>query len=192
MLLFLDQDTKFTLATLNFINTTLVELKNDFNLYAAIQFSNKILSSDVVERKCKLEQKNLLISSGSLFNLKNLKKINWHNPNYFVDGVDYEFCLRANFSGYLLGECSNTPGFDHVTGQADKSYHIFKRKLFLRVYNSYRIRDILNAYIKLFVLSIIYCKFYYTLIFIKSFMIFSFYQILVRILNLFKLNEHNK
>jgi hypothetical protein len=44
----------------------------------------------------------LLISSGSLFNLNILKKINWNNVKYFVDGVDYEFCLRANKMGYLL------------------------------------------------------------------------------------------
>ena len=188
-LLFFDQDTKFNIETLDYVSRFFVDNKDDFNLYAAIQFSNKFNSSDILVNKFKIEERRLLISSGSLFNLKNLNKINWHNKNYFVDGVDYEFCLRAHSKGYLLGEIVSTPGFDHITGQEDKEYSFLRSKLFLRAYNQSRIKDILISYLKLMIMSVRLIKIKYLLIFMKSFLIFTFYQIFVRVLNLIKKYE---
>ena len=186
-LLFFDQDTCFTKETLDYVNAFYQFRKNEFKSFAAIQFSNKVNNQDYNFDEFSFKTSKLLIGSGSLFNLNTLEKINWHDTTYFVDGVDYEFCLRATINGFLLGECSHTPGFDHITGQADKPYHIFKKKLYLRAYNPVRIRDILTSYCKLIILSLKFYKFYYTKIFIKSFMIFSFFQILVRILNILKI-----
>lgn len=183
-LLFFDQDTKFTIETMNYISTCFLELKDDFNSYAAIQFSNKVVSVvDVVGKKFKLEQKKLLISSGSLFNLKNLKILNWHNTNYFVDGVDYEFCLRASCRDYFLGEIANTPGFDHITGQEDKAYFILGSKLYLRAYNPRRLSDIYLSFLRLMIMSLKHLKMNYLFIFFKSFFQLTFYQLIVRILN---------
>jgi len=186
-LLFFDQDTCFTKETLNYIDGFYQFRKNEFKSFAAIQFSNNINNQESNFDKFILETSSLLISSGSLFNLKALEKINWHNTTYFVDGVDYEFCLRAKINGFLLGKSTHTPGFDHITGQADKLYSIFNHKLYLRAYNPGRIKDILNSYLKLLILSIRFCKFQYTKTFVKSLMIFSFFQILVRILNILKI-----
>lgn len=183
-LLFFDQDTKFTIDTINYISKCFFELKDNFNSYAAIQFSNKVVSiADDVGKKFKLEQKRLLISSGSLFNLKNLKNLNWHNTNYFVDGVDYEFCLRANCRGYFLGEIANTPGFDHITGQGDRAYFILGSKLYLRAYNRRRLRDIYLSFLRLMIMSLKHLKLKYLFIFLKSFFQFTFFQLIVRIFN---------
>jgi rhamnosyltransferase len=191
LLLFFDQDTKFTLETLNYISKSFIELKDDFNLYAAIQFSNKVIRNVAEVNELKLEQKKLLISSGSLFNLKILKDINWHNTNYFVDGVDYEFCLRAHSKGYLLGEIANTPGFDHITGQEDRAYFILGIKRYLRAYNQSRLRDIYLSYLRLIIMSIKHVRMKYLLVFFNSFLHFTFYQLIVRILNFIKKYERN-
>lgn len=185
-LLFFDQDTKFTSETLEFISSFYIQNQEEFDLYAALQFSNKFKDSFNSKNKFEIEKKKLLISSGCLFNLKNLKAINWHNISYFVDGVDYELCLRAHINGYLLGEISKTPGFDHITGQADTLYIIFGHKLYLRAYNPTRLKDIFLSYVRLLIMSVWNKKITYIFVFLKSILIFIFYQLIVRFLNFIK------
>lgn len=189
-ILFFDQDTKFSLKTLKYISKISFEINNDFNLYAAIQFSNKLIKPNM-NNKYSILKKKLLISSGSLFNLKNLKKLGWHNTEFFVDCVDYEFCLRAHNNKYLLGEIATTPDFDHVSGQADKTYKVLNQKLQLRKYNWIRVKDVFKASFKLILKSSFKLELTYTLIFIKSLVIFLFFQIFQRLLNLiYKINNN--
>ena len=121
-LLFFDQDTIFSIKTLDFVSEFSKTQQNKFKKYAAVLFNS---SCKKIENRFDIKEKKLIISSGSLFNLESLRNMNWHNTNYFVDGVDYEFCLRANLNKYLIGECCNAPAFDHISGQEDKSYPIF-------------------------------------------------------------------
>jgi len=83
----------------------------------------------------------LAISSGSVFYLENLRRIGWHNPTYFVDGVDYEFCLNSSNHRLLVGECSTTPGFDHETEQADHTTTVFGQRRRVRRYSWARMTD---------------------------------------------------
>jgi len=189
-LLFFDQDTIFSKATLNFIKQMTLSGNINFELFSAIQFSNKKKNLDGNGKE--LIERKLLISSGSLFNLKVLNRINWHNKSYFVDGVDYEFCLRSSINGYLLGEYPDTPEFDHVSGQEDELYEFLGLKLFLRAYSYQRIHDTLIAYYKLCLYSLNSKKIDYMIIFLRSFLIFSYYQFLVRIINLRKINGYKK
>ncbi len=96
----------------------------------------------------------LAISSGSLFNLPALKKIGWHNEDYFVDCVDYELCLRARRCGFKIGLIKNAPDFDHVTEQPDQTVTLFGKKLLVRRYSATRIKDALRAYLKLIVVGV--------------------------------------
>jgi rhamnosyltransferase len=178
-LLFFDQDTFFSVKTLDFVNKFSTIQQNNFKKYAAVLFNS---NSKQIENQFDIKDKKLIISSGSLFNLENLNKMKWHNTNYFVDGVDYEFCFRANLNKYLLGECSKAPDFDHVTGQDDEEYYFFKKKLLLRPYNLKRVLDSLGAYQKLIRSSFFSSNFKYAFIFIRSLLIYCYYQILVRIL----------
>ena len=50
---------------------------------------DKYLDKNVIDVK-------LLRNSGIIFLLDHLKHINWFDTSFFVDGVDYDFCLRAN------------------------------------------------------------------------------------------------
>ena len=113
--------------------------------YAALVFSgNTALNHNIADV-------SLAISSGSLFNLSVLKKIGWHNEKYFVDCVDYELCVRARRCGYKIGIVKNTPDFDHVTEQPDRTIHIFGKQLLVRRYSATRIKDAIGAYLKLII-----------------------------------------
>lgn len=191
-LLFFDQDTKFTDETLEHVYSCVEKKRNELISYSAVQFSNKLEKSDASCKDIIIERKRLLISSGSLFNLRILKKINWHNTNYFVDGVDYEFCLRSHSKGYLLGEISSTPGFDHVTGQADKRYSFINKELYLRKYSAIRIKDVVISYTRLFFRSLFNLEFKYSFIFLKSLTLFFIFQLLQRVLDSFGFEVNHK
>ena len=180
-LLFFDQDTDFSLTTLAFVEH-FYETNSDFlrSYYSAICFSsqqNKQLGNDG-----DIEDADLIISSGSLFILQNLKKMHWHNASFFVDGVDYEFCLRSRIYGYRIGRCFNTPDFDHVSEQPDQCFYIFGRAVLLRKYNQKRIKDSLNAYWRLIWKSVTTGQYSYATKFIRSLAIYLSGQILARIL----------
>jgi rhamnosyltransferase len=126
-LLFFDQDTSFTSKTILFIqdfadrNHALIEAS-----YVAVTFDGKKKNRLPTEQP--LDDVMLTISSGSLFCLSNLAKIGWHNETYFVDGVDYEMCLRARSQGFRIGKCAGTEDFDHVSEQPDRLFRIFGRE----------------------------------------------------------------
>lgn len=178
-LIFFDQDTYFTIKTIEYINQNVSLINN----YAAILFtsekSRKITSNFI-------EDCDLIINSGSLFNLNILSCLNWHSIKYFVDGVDYDFCLRAKKAGFKIGYHVSTPGYDHIIGQEDKSYYIFKKHVRLRAYNNTRIVDTLNSYIKLIFASVFYFEIKLALKFLFLLSIFGVNQVLVRLLNFFK------
>ncbi len=145
-LLFLDQDTGISGRTLEFIETFHQSLPVSIQQqYAALVFSGHLAADHSVQ------EVRLAISSGSLFNLPALKQIGWHNEKFFVDCVDYEFCIRARRFGFKIGLIKNTPDFDHVTEQPDQIIRFFGKQLLVRRYSATRIKDALSAYLKLIV-----------------------------------------
>jgi rhamnosyltransferase len=143
-LLFLDQDTRVGDHTLRFIDEysgglTAIEQER----YAAIVFSGKHKGN------CAGADATFAISSGSLFILGILRRIGWHNTKYFVECVDYEFCLRSIHFGYRIRIVYNTPGFDHATEQPDREVCVCGKTLFVRRYAFARIKDAFLAYIRL-------------------------------------------
>lgn len=143
-LLFLDQDTGISSQTLEFIDTFSQSLPVETQKgFAALVFNGHFAADNAVQ------EVRLAISSGSLFILSALKQIGWHNEKYFVDCVDYEFCLRARRCGFKIGLIKNTPDFDHVTEQPDQKLRLFGKQLLVRRYSITRIKDALSAYLKL-------------------------------------------
>ena len=146
-LVLFDQDSVFNENTLSFIETFYDRHPELQSTHAAVVFNS---------RKGSLEQESdcykdvpLAINSGSLFFLHNVRTLNWHNEGYFVDGVDYEFCLRSKLNGFRIGEYSCTPGFDHSTEQPDRPYKILGRIQVMRAYAPRRIFDASTSSIKL-------------------------------------------
>lgn len=174
-LLFLDQDTGISDQTLEFIERFPQSLANDIQQqYAALVFSGHQAGDHSVQ------DVRLAISSGSLFNLAVLEQIGWHNENYFVDCVDYEFCLRARRKGFRIGKVSNTPDFDHVTEQPDRIISFLGKNLLIRRYSSARISDASVAYIKLIIDSLRNMKLVDTYYIVRSMAIYAVGQILSR------------
>jgi GT2 family glycosyltransferase len=149
-LLFFDQDTIFDESTIgfiqNFMNGPALQCRSK---YSAIVFASNASTTPSTREAHGVEDVMMAISSGSLFFLENLKKIGWHNETYFVDGVDYEFCLRSLACGLKIGRCSNTPGFDHVSGQPDRLIKILGKTLPLRRYSAERMLDTFRSHTRL-------------------------------------------
>jgi|GEM_PF-880825 len=181
-LLFFDQDTIFDANTISFIQEFMEGKFDDVkNEYSAIVFNSKNCQKEIVEPKFHIVNVDLVISSGSLFILKKLKEIGWHNERYFVDGVDYEMCLRSLAHNLKVGECRNTPGHDHSSEQPDREYKIMGFTFSLRRYSSSRVIDASKSSIKLVVSSILVWQPKFALLILRSYSIYLAAQILVRI-----------
>jgi rhamnosyltransferase len=176
-MLFLDQDTGISAKTLEFIEIFLETLPTDIQQqYAALVFSGHPSADHSVK------EVRLAISSGSLFNLMTLKQIGWHNINYFVDCVDYEFCFRARRYGFKIGLIKNTPDFDHVTEQPDRTINLFGKQLLVRRYSTKRMKDALGAYLKLIVGGLFINRLCDTYVLIRSMLIYIFGQVVSRLI----------
>lgn len=180
-LLFFDQDTIFKNNTLSFIEEFYINHSDLPTKYSAITFNEKKFKSLTNIDNKHLHNVLLIINSGSLFFLKNLKKLNWHNKKYFVDCVDYEFCLNSKISGFKIGEFSFTPGFDHSSEQDDTSYQIFGRTYSMRAYSITRIYDTCSASLKLMLKSIATGQIKFFLVIFRLLVIYIATQLFVRI-----------
>jgi rhamnosyltransferase len=157
VLLFFDQDTIFSHQTLDFIEIYYLNNLSSTSAYSAVVFNSKG-NEDTAKLDC-FRETDMVINSGSLFFLNNLKQLGWHNEKYFVDCVDYEFCLKSQKAGLRIGEYICTPGFDHSTEQADRKYKILGKQYSLRAYPWFRISDTLKASAKLVATAIFSGKF---------------------------------
>lgn len=175
-LLFLDQDTGISSRTLEFIETFSKSLPTQIEKqYAALVFSGNQVGDH------SFQEVSLAISSGSLLNLSVLKQIGWHNEKYFVDCVDYEFCVRARRCGFKIGLISNTPDFDHVSEQPDQILNLFKKKLLVRRYPAKRIKDAIGAYLKIIVFGLFKNRPIDTYVLTRSMSLYIFGQLASRL-----------
>lgn len=177
-LLFLDQDTGISAETLEFIEDFQRCVSHEFtNQYAALVFNGRAGKDQTIE------EVRFAISSGSLFNLTALKKIGWHNESYFVDCVDYEFCVRARYHGFKIGSVKGAPDFDHISEQPDRPFKIFGKLILVRRYSATRINDALTAYSKLIIGGFFRNKLGDTFALVKSMIIYILIQVVARLTN---------
>lgn len=138
---YFDQDTVITRSTIDFIKSFIINQADRYkSQYVVINFSDKPGNTDhVVDTP-------LVVNSGSLFFLENLKKIGWHSPELHVEGVDYEICLRSALYGFKVGMINATPGLDHQSEQPTTSINLFGRRISCRSYSSERNNEIIKSY----------------------------------------------
>ena len=155
-LVFFDQDTVFTERTLEFVSGFLEERGPSVRAtHSAIAFKSPGPKGEREDSQYSLNDVRLAISSGSLFFLENLRRVNWHNTKYFVDCVDYEFCLRSARYGLKVAECFGAPGFDHRSEQADTEFVVFGRSVFIRRYSRVRVRGTIAGSLRLMGVSLL-------------------------------------
>lgn len=188
-LIFFDQDTVFDQSTLNFIEDFYDKKGKISSDYSAFCFNSKKYANSCVKNDFIFKDVLLAINSGCLFILDNLKKINWMNEKYFVDCVDYEFCLNSRNHKYRIGECSNTPGFDHDTEQEDVKYFVFGKERKLRKYSTKRVFDTIQASTRLVLTSIFTRNYVFTAAILRSLAGYVFWQCISRILRVSKSNQ---
>lgn len=175
-LLYFDQDTEFTLETLDYtyrIQNSFFEV-NKKNYLAISMSENKFFDKNIVDVK-------LLRNSGTIFLLDQLKLINWFDTSFFVDGVDYDFCLRAKLNKLKLGKFGSVPDFDHEINQGYSEYTFFKSKIFGRRYSQKRLTDIMSSTGKILKKSILNFEIFFALRVLLLTFIFMFYQLILRI-----------
>jgi rhamnosyltransferase len=177
-LLFFDQDTVFNQDTLNFIEEFYLRNLQLSSSHSSIVFNSKLSGSAIDDN---IKDVLLSRSSGSLFYLDNLKKVNWHNESYFVDCVDYEYCFKSHVHALAIGEYSRAPGFDHVSEQPDRRYVFMGREWLFRRYSLNRIYDTISASIRLLISAIMKGKVKFALMLGRSLAIYISGQIAARI-----------
>lgn len=179
--LFFDQDTGFENATLDFIAEVWRSSLNSAENYSAISFSADAprAASFSSDPRC-IHPARFIINSGTLFFLDRVKHMGWIDTRYFVDLVDYDFCLRSAIAGYSVGKVYCTPGFDHVTEQADVEYRVFGRFRRLRVYGAKRIWTSLLGYAGLLMLALANRQMGYFVALTRSASIYCYGQIMAR------------
>ena len=187
-LLFFDQDTVYSAQTLDYISHFFLENRALPQAYSSVVFNSKNADKPGPQGNA-VTDVPLAINSGSLYFLDNLKKMNWHSTKYFVDCVDYEFCMSSRRFHFKIGEHSYTPGFDHCSEQWDTLYKVFGKVLPMRPYPCSRIRDSYFASVKLVFKSISTGNFAYTVIISSAIHKYLFVQFYVRIAKLFHIRK---
>ena len=183
-LLNFDQDTIFTNKTLLFIEDVISKYIlsehlgsnlitvgfRDFNKTGNDHF---ISIHDLFYNSSEVD---FTINSGSLYLLKFYNNFKWFDKKYFVDGVDYSFCLQSNKHGYKIIECYATPDLNHTTEQDDTILNIFKFKIRGRKYSFKRNIDFIYSHFKLLIQSIVNLQTRHFIFLIKSLIIYCITQ----------------
>jgi len=190
-LLFFDQDTIFDHSTLDFVEELYINKGNMAVHYSAIIFNSKDVDRVNTENKFLLKDVLMSINSGSLYFLENLKKLNWYNESYFVDCVDYEFCLNSSNHGFKIAECSNTPGFDHKSEQGDFENRIFGKLVRLRKYPPRRVFSTIYASTSIFFTAVRTGNQSFSLAIIRSLIIYLLIQVKARLIDIFTKGKRN-
>lgn len=145
-LIFFDQDTivnhdfKDSVLNINFLelmNTTYTALQ--IISEGDIRFVKHVGIIDVLFN----------INSGSIFNLNLVSEIDFHDPSFFVEGVDYEFCLRSRAKGFRVGILTGLYGLDHFSNQDGKVISVLGKSVRIRVYPPSRVKDLNKSHFKL-------------------------------------------
>lgn len=157
-LLFFDQDTIFSQKTLYAIEEFYLT-NHELDPYSVIVFKQCLAGA---AGTAKLRDVLLAINSGSLFFLQKVAAIGWHDPSYFVDGVDYKFCLDSLSKGYRVGAYGPTPDLDHITAQDDDDWILWGVSFRARRYSAVRFKDTIISSIRLIGAGLLRGKFRFT------------------------------
>lgn len=157
-----DQDTLFRNSTIEFINN----LKK-------MKFNKNWLQLSLLGKSEGYRSEKILINSGSIFNVKELKRFGFHDTNLEIDCVDYLFCLQASIRKFRLLSVS-APGIDHSIGQNFSEIKMTSKIMYKFKDVEYeRYKSIVKSHIYMILLSIKNLKPYF---FVK-FVYFFIYQI---------------
>ena len=190
--LFFDQDTIFTIQTLEFVQN-FVDFKyyiNDSILNSALAVNfrdNSVLNSplNIINtwflNSYSINEVFFNINSGTMYFLKNYYLFNWFDNKYFVDGVDYSFSLDVIINKFRNFSITNVPGLNHFEEQGDSSIFILGKKITSRVYSFKRNYDFLRSHFFLIIKTFKVPSVKPKLFILKAFLGYLFAQIIFRV-----------
>lgn len=190
-LLYFDQDTVFENITLDYISSYydfVLERNDDFCKSVVCTTFRDLLNYRRLNHISSHQYSNFTIenvfftvNSGSLYNLNKFKDYEWFDKRYFVDGVDYSFCINSIKHKYKITEVHNTPGIDHEREQGNLSVMFFHKQLIGRVYAFQRNLDFVQSHIRLLFSAFGLKSIKPPIFIIKSLLFYLFQQALFRI-----------
>ncbi len=123
----------------------------------------------------------IALSSGCVFSTKISRIIGGHNKLFFVEGVDYDYCLSLIIFNYEI-KFINCKDIDHYSLQNNIYYEKFGKKFQLRVYGNKRIKDFNRSHYKLIFKALRHFKPKLLIFFIYSYLIFNTRELVSRFL----------
>ena len=192
-LLYFDQDTFFNKKTILFINEYLESLLNtqyvSLNSVVCTTFRDLPLKhktwnnlNAIILNNQTLHSVYFTINSGSMYMLDKFFNYNWFDHSYFVDGVDYAFCINSKKNNYLILEIYNVPGLDHDLEQGNDFIKLFGKTYRGRPYNFKRNLDFVGAHLKLILKSFSLFSPKATLLLFKSITYYLITQLIFKII----------
>lgn len=190
--LFFDQDTIFTIQTLEFVQN-FVDFKyyiNDSILNSALAVNfrdNSVLNSplNIINtwffNSYSINEVFFNINSGTMYFLKNYYLYNWFDNKYFVDGVDYSFSLDVIINKFRNFSITNVPGLNHFDEQGDSNIFILGKKITSRIYSFKRNYDFLRSHFFLLIKTFKVPSIKPKLFILKAFLGYLFAQIIFRV-----------
>ncbi len=131
--LYFDQDTVFRLSSLAWIQAWLQDREEQISDFALLNFLPSTSGDSTLPGLVKPTQ--LMINSGTLFDLAALEKVGYHRSTWFLECVDYELVLRMARAGYRMGAVNGCPGLDHEkeqpSAQINRIYPIMRSLVFV-------------------------------------------------------------
>lgn len=123
----------------------------------------------------------MVISSGCVFSIPVIKKIGKHDDSYFVEGQDYEFCLRLKRNRLKILNI-HEPLIDHHSLQDGKIFKKWGLSIPVRVYGSRRQSDFNHSHMKLIKCAVLSGQCRITFFLLKSLIYFNVKEIFSKIL----------
>lgn len=158
--IYFDQDTVTTEDTWGLISRTYLDFFSEENTGMVFYGRSKVEASDLV------------VSSGCLFSMEIINKIGRHDKSYFVEGVDYEFCLRLKINDLFIRNVF-TESIDHFILQDGAFLRFLGFNIRVRVYGKSRTRDLNVSHAKLICTSLLKGEYLMFLKFLKSAILFN-------------------
>lgn len=130
-ILTMDQDTKFKDGVL-FAMKEYIQNNDTSKDAIVVPWHNTKL--DIVKSDEKIDYPLQVMTSGNLVNLDIYQKIGKYNEDFFIDGIDIEYCLRIKKNGYRIVRLNDVE-IDHDLGNIE--YHKFLGKTYLCTNHNY-------------------------------------------------------
>ncbi len=175
---YLDQDTH--------VNKNIFKILNFYQQY--LNINENCISVNLKDNSNYLFKKvPIIINSASLFHVPKLNKIGLHSEDIFLDGVDFEFSLRARKNGFFLIKGKSFNAIDHNLDQDGDTIKILgKTHALFKKYPKSRYINIINISFSLLLESIIIFDIFYAFEILKFLIFFIIIQALNPILKFLK------